>query len=83
MKVFAGQDEAVKIKPDNIEVTYVPDKFADPYKNKSYDKHQIPAMTDEEVRQAKIDQLKADPKAKKFAMKNMCFKIAYSLDIGK
>lgn len=83
MKVFAGKDEAGKIKPEDIEVTYVPEKFADPYKNKKYDNYQIPAMTDEEVRQSKIEQLKKDPDAKEFTMKNMCFKIAYSLDIGK
>ena len=83
MKVFAGEAEAGKIKPETIAVTYVPDKFADPFKIKKYDKYQIPALTDEEVRKMKIEQIKKDPKATEFELKNMCFKILYQLNVGK
>ena len=60
MKTFAGEDEAKKIKPIDIAVTYVP-----------------------QARQEKIKQMKANPEATEFSYKNMCFKIAYTLDIGK
>ena len=83
MKTFAGEDEAKNITPDKISVTYVPADKANPYKIKKYEKYQIPALTDEQVRQQKIKQMKDHPKATEFSYKNMCFKIAYKLDIGK
>jgi hypothetical protein len=83
MKTFAGEDEAKKIKPIDIAVTYIPENMADPYKIKKYEKYQIPALTDEQVRQEKIKQMKTDPNATEFSYKNMCFKIAYTLDLGK
>ena len=83
MKTFAGEDEAKNITPDKISVTYVPADKADPYKVKKYEKYQIPALTDEQVRQEKIKQMKDHPEATEFSYKNMCFKIAYTLDLGK
>lgn len=90
MRVFAGQQEASKIGVKDVAVTYVPDKFADPYKNKKYANYQIPALTAPEARQARVEQLKAlektkpgDKGARKVTLKNVCFKIAYTLDIGK
>jgi len=83
MKVFAGEDGAKGITADKLAVTYVPDGKNDPFKIKKYDKYQIPALTDEQVRQYKIDQLKKDPDATEISLGNVCFKVAYSLDIGK
>ena len=83
MTVFAGEDEAKNVKKEVVEVTFVPEKFSDPYVIKKYPNYQIPAMTDEEVRKMKIDQIKQAMKDRKLVLKNMCFKIAYSLDVGR
>lgn len=83
MAVFAGSEEAEKVKKEVIDVTFIPDKFSDPYAVKKYPNYQIPAMTDEEVRRMKIDQMKRAMKDGKLVLKNMCFKIAYSLDVGR
>jgi hypothetical protein len=48
MRTFAGEDEAKKIV--DVSVTYVPEDKADPYNIKKYEKYQIPALTDEQVR---------------------------------
>jgi len=66
-------------------VTFVPDKFADPLKIKNWksQKYQILALSDEEVRKMKMEQLKKDPKTTKIELKNMCFKILYQLNVGK
>ena len=49
MKVFAGEEEANKITEKDVQVTYIPKKFADPFKIDGYKKmkYQIPAETDE------------------------------------
>lgn len=85
MTVFAGEERANNIKQENVAVTYVPDKYADPYKVKEYKslKYQIPALTDEQVRNMKTAQLGKNPKATTYNVKNMCFKIAYTLELGK
>ena len=86
MTAFAGEDAAVGIKPEDVRVSYVPEKFADPYKNKKYDRYQIPAMSEAEVRQEKIrliQDMRAGKARPEDVFKNMCFKVAYSLDIGK
>jgi hypothetical protein len=64
-------------------VTFVPEKFSDPYAIKKYPNYQIPAMTDEDVRKMKVDQIKQAMKEHRLVLKNMCFKIAYSLDVGR
>ena len=80
LKVFAGED-AKGVDEKTMQIGYVPEKYAGPYKTKKHDKYQIPAMTDEEVRQYKIKLLKADTTT--FNIERMYFKIAYTLDIGK
>lgn len=47
----------MKISEKDISVTYLPEQVRSPYKVKGYKqfKYQVPAETDEKVRQAKLE----------------------------
>lgn len=59
MSTFAGEVEANKITPEDVVVSYVEDKFKDPYKIKSYKqyKYQIPQLSEQKVREMKLKML--------------------------
>ena len=80
MKVFAGEAEAKKITDKTVMRVYLPDG-ADPTKFE-YKNGVIEGIDDEERKKAWQEQLKKKPDTDVYIIKNLCCKMAYTLNMG-
>lgn len=80
MKVFAGEAEAKKITDKTVMRVYLPDG-ADPTKFE-YKDGIIEGIDDEERKKAWQEQLKKKPDTDIYIIKNLCCKMAYTLNMG-
>lgn len=80
MKVFAGEAEAKKITDKTVTRVYLPDG-ADPTKFE-YKDGVIEGIEDEERNKAWQEQLKKKPDTDVYVIKNLCCKMAYTLNMG-
>ena len=80
MKVFAGEAEAKKITDKTVMRVYLPDG-ADPTKFE-YKDGVIKGIDDEERKKAWQEQLKKKPDTDVYIIKNLCCKMAYTLNMG-
>jgi len=80
MKVFAGEAEAKKITDKTVMRVYLPDG-ADPTKFE-YKDGVIEGIDDEERKKAWQEQLKKKPDTDVYVIKNLCCKMAYTLNMG-
>lgn len=80
MKVFAGEAEAKKITDKTVMRVYLPDG-ADPTKFE-YKDGVIEGIDDEERKKAWQEQLKKKPDTDIYIIKNLCCKMAYTLNMG-
>ena len=80
MKVFAGEAEAKKITDKTVMRVYLPDG-ADPTKFE-YKDGVIEGIDDEERKKAWQEQLKKKPDTDVYIIKNLCCKMAYTLNMG-
>lgn len=80
MKVFAGEVEAKKITDKTVMRVYLPDG-ADPTKFE-YNDGVIEGIDDEERKKVWLEQLKKKPDTDVYVIKNLCCKMAYTLNMG-
>ena len=80
MKVFAGEAESKKKKKKSVTVVYLPDG-ADPTKFE-YKDGVIEGIEDEERKKDWQEQLKKNPDTDVYVIKNLCCKMAYTLNMG-
>ena len=80
MKVFAGEAEAKKITDKTVMRVYLPDG-ADPTKFE-YKDGVIEGIDDEERKKDWQEQLKKNPDTDVYVIKNLCCKMAYTLNMG-
>ena len=80
MKVFAGEAESKKITEKSVAVAYLPDG-ADPTKFE-YNDGVIEGIEDEERKKYWQEQLKKNPDTDVYVIKNLCCKMAYTLNMG-
>ena len=80
MKVFAGEAESKKITDKTVMRVYLPDG-ADPTKFE-YKDGIIEGIDDEERKKAWQEQLKKKPDTDVYIIKNLCCKMAYTLNMG-
>lgn len=80
MKVFAGEAEAKKITDKTVMRVYLPDG-ADPTKFE-YKDGVIEGIEDEERKKYWQEQLKKNPDTDVYVIKNLCCKMAYTLNMG-
>ena len=80
MKVFAGEAEAKKITDKTVMRVYLPDG-TDPTKFK-YKDGVIEGIEDEERKKDWQEQLKKNPDIDVYVIKNLCCKMAYTLNMG-
>lgn len=80
MKVFAGEAESKKITEKSVMAVYLPEG-ADPTKFE-YKDGGIEGIEDEERKKTWQEQLKKKPDTDVYVIKNLCCKMAYTLNMG-
>ena len=80
MKVFAGEAESKKITEKSVAAVYLPDGM-DPTKFE-YKDGVIEGIEDEERKKDWQEQLKKNSDTDVYVIKNLCCKMAYTLNMG-